>query len=91
MWTDFDEKKGTLSIRRTLHTKEGGGYYVGETKTGTGRRTIKLPPSTVQLLKERKKSYHTMDIPQSHSSGRPHHAQQRVSPHEKAAGRSGTS
>ena len=55
MWTDFDEKKGTLSIRRTLHTKEGGGYYVGETKTGTGRRTIKLPPSTVQLLKERKK------------------------------------
>ena len=55
MWTDFDEKKGTLSIQRTLHAKEGGGYYVGETKTGTGRRTIKLPPSTVQLLKERKK------------------------------------
>ena len=55
MWTDFDEKKGTLSIRRTLHTKEGGGYYVGETKSGAGRRTIKLPPSTVQLLAERKK------------------------------------
>ena len=55
MWTDFDEKKGILSIRRTLHTKEGGGYYVGETKTGAGRRTIKLPPSTVQLLAERKK------------------------------------
>ena len=28
MWTDFDEKKGTLTIRRTLHNKEGGGYYV---------------------------------------------------------------
>ena len=55
MWSDFDEKKGTLSIRRTLHAKEGGGYYVGDTKTGTGRRTIKLPPSTVQLLSERKK------------------------------------
>ena len=55
MWTDFDEKKGTLTIRRTLHTKDGGGYYVGDTKTGTGRRTIKLPPSTVQLLTERKK------------------------------------
>ena len=55
MWTDFDEKKGTLTIRRTLHNKEGGGYYVGDTKTGAGRRTIKLPPSTVQLLTERKK------------------------------------
>jgi len=55
MWADFDEKKGTLSIRRTLHTKEGGGYYVGDTKTGKGRRVIKLPPSAVQLLKERKK------------------------------------
>ena len=55
MWPDFDEKKRTLTIRRTLHTKVGGGYYVGDTKTGTGRRTIKLPPSTVQLLAERKK------------------------------------
>ena len=55
MWTDFDGKKGTLTIRRTLHNKEGGGYYVGDTKTGAGRRTIKLPPSTVQLLTERKK------------------------------------
>jgi len=55
MWTDFDEKKGTLTIRRTLHHKDGGGYYVGDTKTGTGRRIIKLPPSTVQLLTERKK------------------------------------
>ena len=55
MWTDFDGKRGTLTIRRTLHNKEGGGYYVGDTKTGAGRRTIKLPPSTVQLLTERKK------------------------------------
>ena len=55
MWTDFDEKKGTLTIRRTLHRKDGGGYYVGDTKTGAGRRIITLPPSTVQLLAERKK------------------------------------
>jgi len=55
MWSDFDEKKGTISIRRTLHSKTGGGYYVSDTKTATGRRNIKLPPSTVQLLKERKK------------------------------------
>lgn len=56
MWSDFEEKKGTLSIRRTLHEKEGGGYYVGDTKTGKGRRIIKLPPSTVQLLAERKRA-----------------------------------
>ena len=55
MWSDFNEQKGTLSICRTLHTKTGGGYYVGDTKTGTGRRVIKLPPSTLQLLSERKK------------------------------------
>ncbi len=55
MWTDFDEKKGTLTVRRTLHRKDGGGYYVGDTKTGAGRRIITLPPSTVQLLAERKK------------------------------------
>ena len=56
MWSDFDEKKGTLSIRRTLHEQEGGGYYVGDTKTGNGRRIIKLPPGTEQLLTERKRN-----------------------------------
>ncbi|MFQ7019587.1 MAG: tyrosine-type recombinase/integrase [Oscillospiraceae bacterium] len=56
MWTDFDAEKGTLTVRRTLHNKEGGGYYVGETKTGAGRRIIKLPPSTMQLLSERKRT-----------------------------------
>ena len=56
MWTDFDAEKGTLTVRRTLHNKEGGGYYVGETKTGAGRRIIKLPPSTAQLLSERKRT-----------------------------------
>jgi integrase len=56
MWSDFEEKKGTLSVRRTLHEQEGGGYYVGDTKTGNGRRIIKLPPSTVQLLTERKRN-----------------------------------
>ena len=56
MWTDFDAEKGTLTVRRTLYNKEGGGYYVGETKTGAGRRIIKLPPSTVQLLSARKRA-----------------------------------
>ena len=55
MWSDFDEAHGTLAIRRTLHTQKGGRLVAGETKTGTGKRTITLPPSTTQLLAQRKK------------------------------------
>ena len=55
MWSDFDEAHGTLTIRRTLHVQKGGRLVAGETKTGTGKRTITLPPSTAQLLAQRKK------------------------------------
>ncbi len=55
MWSDFDGKKGTLTVRRTLHQRKGGGLTTGETKTGKGRRTITLPPSTAQLLRNRRK------------------------------------
>ena len=55
MWSDFNETKGTLSIRRTVHVQEGGILTMGETKTGQGQRIITLPPSTAQLLAERKK------------------------------------
>jgi len=62
MWSDFDEKKGTLSIRRTVHIREGGCLTMGETKTGQGRRIITLPPSTAQLLTERKKDSYSQWI-----------------------------
>ena len=55
MWSDFDEAHGTLSVRRTLHIQKGGRLVTGETKTGTGKRTITLPPSTAGLLAQRKK------------------------------------
>ncbi len=55
MWSDFDEMHGTLSVRRTLHIQKGGDLVTGETKTGMGKRTITLPPSTSQLLTQRKK------------------------------------
>ena len=54
-WQDFEEKTGRLHIRRSVHRRKGGGVRVGETKTGTGTRTILLPPSTVEILKTRKK------------------------------------
>lgn len=54
-WQDFEEKTGRLHIRRSVHRRKGGGVRVGETKTETGTRTILLPPSTVEVLRARKK------------------------------------
>ncbi len=54
-WRDFDEKTGRLQIRRSITQRKGGGVKVGETKTETGARNILLPPSTVEVLKERKR------------------------------------
>ncbi len=54
-WTDFDEKTGMLRIRRSVTSRKGGGVQVGETKTETGARSILLPPSTAEILRERKK------------------------------------
>ena len=55
-WYDFDEKKGTLRIRRTVTNGQGGELEIGEPKTDKGKRTIVLPPSTAELLRQRKKS-----------------------------------
>ena len=55
MWSDFDERGGTLKINRTLHREKGGRLVAGDTKTYAGTRKIVLPPSTAQLLRERKK------------------------------------
>ena len=54
-WEDFDETAGTLKIRRTIHEERGGRLTPWDTKTAAGTRTIILPPSTVELLRERKK------------------------------------
>ncbi len=54
-WQDFDEKTGRLTIRRSVTKRDGGGVKIGETKTETGLRTIQLPPSTAELLRQRKK------------------------------------
>lgn len=54
-WDDFHEEKGTLTVRRTVHTDAGGTVSTGETKTNQGKRNITLPPSTVELLLHRQK------------------------------------
>ena len=54
-WTDFDETEGVLKINRSITHDKKGGFIEGETKTGQGKRSILLPLSTVEILKERKR------------------------------------
>ena len=54
MWKDFDDKKGTLKVCRTLHSQRKGEYTVGETKTNQGMRTIILPHSVTDILRRRR-------------------------------------
>lgn len=69
-WADFDEKTGRLQVRRAVTSQKGGGVKVGETKTEKGTRTIQLPPSTVEILRERKKKsysdwiFHNPTVPE---------------------------
>ncbi len=69
-WQDFEEKTGRLHIRRSVGYRKGGGVRVGETKTESGARTILLPPSTAELLKQRKKKsysewiFHNPTVPE---------------------------
>ena len=55
LWSDFDECSGTLKVSRTLHREKGGRLVAGDTKTYAGTRKIVLPPSTTELLRERKR------------------------------------
>ena len=55
MWSDFDRRKDTLSVTRTLHKEKGGRLVAGDTKTYAGTRTILLPTSTAERLRLRKK------------------------------------
>ena len=54
-WSDLDEAGGRLTVRRTVKKGPGGELEVGETKTEKGMRTILLPSSTLDVLKERRK------------------------------------
>jgi len=55
MWSDFNERDGILKVSRTLHQEKGGRLVAWDTKTYAGARKIVLPPSTAELLRERKK------------------------------------
>jgi integrase len=52
-WDDIDLNKNTLTVRRALsRTKEG--TFLKEPKTASSRRTVLLPPFTVDALRAHK-------------------------------------
>lgn len=54
MWSDLDEQKGILTVQRTIDIKgRDHQVIIHEPKTDTGKRQIKLAPSTLELLKQR--------------------------------------
>ena len=55
-WQDFDEDAGTLRIERSVGVKGGGELTIDLPKTPNSIRTIILPPSTTERLRERKET-----------------------------------
>ena len=55
-WNDLDKTTGKLKVQRSIRKATGGVLEIGETKTEKGTRSILLPPSTLHLLKERRKT-----------------------------------
>ncbi len=53
-WSDINFVDGTLSVKRSVSHKKGGGVTIGETKTDAGMRRILLPTSVATLLKEKR-------------------------------------
>ncbi len=54
-WSDVNFTDGTLSIKRSVSAKKGGGVSIGETKTDTGARVIVMPPSIISLLAKKER------------------------------------
>ena len=55
-WKDVELEKGTVTVQRTLVWRhKGGGWYFSEPKTARSRRTIPLPASIVQSVREHRR------------------------------------
>jgi integrase len=55
-WKDVEVEKGTVTVQRTLiWRRKGGGWYFSEPKTSRSRRTIPLPASIVQSIREHRR------------------------------------
>lgn len=49
-WEDLDNAARTLTIRRAIHWRKGGEWYLDVPKTAHGRRVLRLGESLLELL-----------------------------------------
>ena len=82
-WKDVELEKGTVTVQRTLvWRRKGGGWYFSEPKTARSRRTIPLPVSLVQRMREHRRKqaeqrlkaspkYHNNDLVFATAEGSP--------------------
>jgi integrase len=50
LWSDFDESRGVITVRRQLK-REGGHLVTSDTKTVRSRRALNLPTTMMEILK----------------------------------------
>jgi len=50
-WKDIDLENRTLSVRRTVKVKKGGGFYYSTPKTAKSNRPLTLTPELIAALK----------------------------------------
>lgn len=54
-WSDFNQVKKELTIKRSVGVTEGSTLIINTPKTEAGERTLLLPQSTFEVLQERRK------------------------------------
>ena len=57
-WDDLDLERPTLTVRRALQRKPGGGLVLVEPKSAAGRRTVVLPRPLVTALRRQRVAQH---------------------------------
>jgi integrase len=57
-WDDLDLERPTLTVRRALQRKPGGGLVLVEPKSAAGRRTVVLPRPLVTALRRHRVAQH---------------------------------
>jgi integrase len=53
-WEDIDFDRGTLAVQRSRSRSASGGWTIGAPKTASGRRSVALPPTVVEVLRRQR-------------------------------------
>ena len=57
-WDNINFTFSTITIEKTLNYETDSGYYIDRPKTQTSSRFLKLPPQTMELLKQYRDEYY---------------------------------